>query len=272
MIRKIVTTIFLLISPYIVAQDSGVELPDFVITGKDIVNIGKTEKIPPDFISTISETFLKPVFPTENLQMKEVNTPVKGTIARIDSLNYLTGSFNAGVGSYSLPKVNVNFSSPFTNGLFEGFAGAENRRAYVANSDRYTLNGGASLSLYTDDDAAFLPGTQFKFNGDYNTAAYKFFASDDPTLKRILNNGSAYVEINNLMGQNFVFSAKLADDNFNLKNENYTENMFDISGFAQYTLPAFNIGLDADYKKQILTNDYVAGNKVNFISAKPRLD
>ena len=71
------------------------------------------------------------------------------------------------------------------------------------------------------------------------------------------------------MGQNFVFSAKLADDNFHLRNENFTENMFNISGFVQYTLPAFNIGLAANYKKQILTNYYMSGNKVNFISVKP---
>jgi hypothetical protein len=271
MIRKILTVILFLVPVCIQAQDSGVELPDFVITGKDVVNIGKTEKIQPDFISTISETFLKPVFPTENLQMKEVNIPIKGTSTLLDSLNYLTGSLDAGLGSYSLPKVDVNFSSPFANGLFEGHAGAENRRAYVDNSDRYSLNGGASLSLYTDDDASFLPGTQFKFNGDYSTTAYKFFASDNPFLKRTLNNGNAYVEMNNLMGKYFVFSAKLADDNFNLKNENYTENLFNLSGFAQLTLPAFNLGLDVDYKKQILTNNYVSGNKVNFISARPTI-
>jgi hypothetical protein len=269
MIKKLLPAILLLFAPYIAAQDSGVELPDFVITGKDIINVGKTQKIPPDYIPTISEAFLKPVFPTENLQMKEVNIPVKGTGVLFDSLNYLTGRFDAGIGSYSLPKVDVNFASPFTNGLFEGFAGAENRRAYVDNSDRYSLKGGAGLSLYTNDDAPFLPGTQFKFNGKYSTSAYKFFASDDPTLKRTLNNGSAYVQINNLMGKYFVFSAKLADDNISLRNENFTENMFSLSGFAQLTLPAVNIGMEADYKKQILSNDYVSGNNYNFISVKP---
>ena len=90
--------------------------------------------------------------------MNEVNTPVKGAISQIDSLNYLTGSFNAGLGSYSLPKTDLTFSSPFNNGLFEGFAGANNTRAYVSNSDRYSLDGGASLSLYTDDDASFYRG------------------------------------------------------------------------------------------------------------------
>ena len=64
----------------------------------------------------------------------------------------------------------------------------------------------------------------------------------------------------------------MADHNFNLKNENYTETMFDISGFAQYTMPAFNIGLDADYKKQILTNDYVAGNRLILFLPSERLD
>jgi hypothetical protein len=271
MIRKILTALLLLICPYIAAQESDVELPDFVITGKDIVNIGKTEKIPPDFISTISEIFLKPVFPTENLQMKEVNTPIKGSGALADSLNYLTGSLNAGLGSYSLPKADLNFSSPFTNGIFEGFAAVDNTRAYVENSDRYLINGGASLSLYTDDDASFLPGTQFKFNGEYNTSAFKFFASDNPSFKRILNNGNAYFGMDNLMGKYFIFSAKLSDDNLDLKNESFTENIFDISGFAQLTLPAFDLGIEANYKKQILTNDYMSGNKINFLSTRPTM-
>jgi hypothetical protein len=269
MIRKILAALFLIICPFIAAQQSDVELPDFVITGKDIVNVGKNEKIPPDFISTISETFLKPVFPTENLQMKEVNTPVKSASPLTDSLNFLTGSFDAGLGSYSLPKANLYFSSPFTNGLFEGFAAADNTRAYVENSDRYSINGGASLSLYTDDDASFLPGTQFKFNGDYNTSAYKFFASENPSLKRILDNGNASFGLDNLMGKYFIFSAKLSDENFDLKNEDFKENIFNVRGFAQLNLPAFNLGLEANYKKQFLTNNYTSGSNVNFISTRP---
>ncbi|MGA7722814.1 MAG: TonB-dependent receptor [Ignavibacteriaceae bacterium] len=270
MIRKILT-LLVLIAPFIAAQDSGVELPDFVITGKDVVSVGKTEKIPPDFISTISETFLKPVFPTENLQMNEVNTPVKGAISQIDSLNYLTGSFNAGLGSYSLPKTDLTFSSPFNNGLFEGFAGANNTRAYVSNSDRYSLDGGASLSLYTDDDASFLPGTQFKFSGEYITSSYKFFASDNPGLKRTVDNGSASFEINNLMGEYFIYSAKLSDENVELKNEKFSENLFNLSGYAQLTLPFYNLGIEVNDKKQILTNNFINKSNIDFISSRPTM-
>ena len=61
MIRKILT-LLVLIAPFIAAQDSGVELPDFVITGKIVVSVGKTEKIAPDFISTTGN-FLKACFP-----------------------------------------------------------------------------------------------------------------------------------------------------------------------------------------------------------------
>jgi hypothetical protein len=270
MIRKLLI-LLLLITPYLAAQNSGVELPDFVITGKEVVSVGKTEKIPPDFISTISEAFLKPVFPTENLQMKTVDTPIKGTIAQIDSLDYFTGNLNAGLGSYNLPKASLNFSSPFTNGLFEGFAGGENMKAYVANSERYSLNAGVSLSLYEDDDASFLPGTQYKFNGEYNTTAFRFFGSDDPSLKRTLNNENAYFEMNNLMGKYFIFSARLSNDYTGLEKENFTENLTSLKGFAELTLPVFNLGLELNDERQLLTNNYLNAYQDNFISAKPTM-
>ena len=43
-------------------QNPNVQLPDFVITGKDVVSLQKARKIDPGYISTISEAFIKPVF------------------------------------------------------------------------------------------------------------------------------------------------------------------------------------------------------------------
>ena len=170
-------------------SNSGVELPDFVITGKDVVSLRHAQKIPPDFVPAISKEFLNPVFPTENLKMKEVTTPIKGTMTLLDTLNYQTGNLEFGLGSYYLPSARLNFASPFSNGLFEMHGDAENQRAYVPNSGRYSLKGGASLSLYVQDDAAIFPGSQYKFSGDYNIQAYKLYGSKDPTYKRNLNAG-----------------------------------------------------------------------------------
>ena len=42
-------------------QDQNAELPDFVITGTEAVSVEKAKKMEPDFGSTISEEFLKPI-------------------------------------------------------------------------------------------------------------------------------------------------------------------------------------------------------------------
>ncbi|MCL5031255.1 MAG: hypothetical protein M1480_19810 [Bacteroidetes bacterium] len=275
MIKKFIIALFLISTYLLNAQDqqqnTDVELPDFVITGKDVVTIRNVQKIPPDFVSTISEEFLKPVFPTENLPVKEVNTPIKGAVSLDDSLNYINGSIEALLGSYYLPKASLNFSSPFRNGLFEGYANAENRRAYVDNSERYSLNGGASLALFVNDDAGFLPGTKFKFNGDYGTSNYKFFASPTPLLKRTLNNGDASVKIENLMSKYFIYSGKLSDEISLLGNENFTENMFNIDGYAKLSLAAFNLRANLNYKKQTITNDLNSHSRFSYIAVRPAM-
>ncbi len=276
MIKNIVLIVILSSAYFLNAQDqqkqnTDVELPDFVITGKDVVTIRNVQKIPPDFVPTISEEFLKPIFPAENLPVKEVNTPVKGAISLDDSLNYFNGNIDAYVGSYYLPKANLNFSSPFRNGLFDSYVNAENRRAYVDNSERYSLNGGASLSLIINDNADFLPGTKFKLNGDYGTSNYKFFASQTPLLKRTLNDGDASVLIENLMSKYFIFSGKLTDNISSLVSENFTENMFNVAGFAQLSLAAFNLNASLDYKKQTLTNDINANSRFSYIAFKPTI-
>ena len=76
MIKNLIILIFLFATFSIFAQEqkqnSDVQLPDFVITGKDIVTIKKAQKIPPAFVSTISDQFIKPILPNEGLPVKEL--------------------------------------------------------------------------------------------------------------------------------------------------------------------------------------------------------
>jgi len=253
-------------------SNSGVELPDFIITGTDVVSLRHVQKIPPDFIPAISEEFLKPVFPTENLKIKEVSTPVKGTLTMLDTLNYQTGNLEVGLGSYYLPSAKLNFSNPFSNGLFEIYGDGENRRAYVPNSDRYSLKGGASLSLYVQDDASILPGSQFKFSGDYGLQAYKLYGSNIPNYNRTLNTGNASFGLNNLMDKYFLFSAKVSDNLSSLKGEHFSENMVKLGGYTQFGLYSLNLGADVNFKKQTISNDVNPNSMYGFIAIRPTIN
>jgi hypothetical protein len=273
MIKKLIVLFFVFSSFTLFAQEqkqnSDVQLPDFVITGKDIVTIKKAKKIPPDFVSTISTEFIKPVQPNENLPVKELKTPIKGAMTLIDSLNYLSGSFSAGMGIYALPSVNLNFTAPFNVGMLEVFGNGINNRAYVTNSENYHINGGANLLFSINENSNFLPGSQIKFHGNFGTNSYKLFGSNIPNFRRVFNDGNASVSFDNLINKYFIFSAKLNDNISALRNENFSENMLKLTGFARLSLSNFNLGTDITYKKQTLKNDIVTNGSFDFIALKP---
>ena len=62
---KYFLTIFLFVSILIYSQEEqnpNVELPDFVIFGQENISVRRVDKMGPDFISTVSNEFLKPSY------------------------------------------------------------------------------------------------------------------------------------------------------------------------------------------------------------------
>ncbi len=145
MMKKIIP-LLVLINIICFAQDNkksnqNVELPDFVITGKENVSIESAKKIPPDFISTVSPNFLKPVFSPEELEMKEISNPVKNEIALFDSLDYISGVLEAGLGIYTLPTTTLKLGIPFSSGIFDAFVNVDNKRKYDTLASELVQNG-----------------------------------------------------------------------------------------------------------------------------------
>src|SRR5574337_870069 len=122
MMNKLILAFILSFSLQAAAQvtkksNPNVELPDFIITGKEVISVEQAKKIPPDFVSTISSGFIKPSYSTEELQLKEFPDPVKNNLNLLDSSNYHNGWLEGGVSSYYLPAGKLIYSSPFTNGV-----------------------------------------------------------------------------------------------------------------------------------------------------------
>lgn len=262
MTNKIIITIIILFNAAYAQQNPNVELPDFVITGTDVISVQGAQKIQPEFVSTISEQFFKPVFSPEELEIKDLSSPVKGNLNVLDSLNYLRGNLDFGAGIYSLPVANLSYLFPFDNFTAAGKFNGENHRAHVDNSERYLINGGLDLLFTTSSSSLFLPGTQFKLGGEFGSSAYKFYAVNDP-LKRTLNNGNFSFGIANQMNKTFVFDLSIEDDLSSINEENYNENILNLKGITKINFSAFNIRVSANYKKQFLTIDNTAANIPN---------
>jgi hypothetical protein len=276
MMKKIL--IFFIVIPFICfaqdekKQDQNVELPDFVITGTEAVSVEKAQKMEPDFGSTISEEFLKPIFSGEQLELRNFVNPIKENISLKDSVQYMNGRFNAGIGSLSMPEADILVTAPFNGGIFEWFAMTDNRMAYISNSDKYNLGGGLNLSLFTKNDSSFLPGTEIKFHGNYDLSSYKFYGSDvNPAQRRTLNGGDVSLNVNNYLDDYFVFASSIENEFNSLKNESFSENFLQLKGYGKLTLSAFNLSCDLILKKQFLTNNTINASQNSFVGIAPKI-
>lgn len=257
--KNFLTILLIVSSVFVYSQDDkskvpGVELPDFVITGKDVIAVKKTDKIKPEFVTTISENFLKPSYSPEELEISEFSLPIQKDLSFLDSTYFYNGYIAAGLGRYSFPYVDALYGKPIENGIvrlkFSGF----NNREYVDNSDRYGLKAGADLLYWTNIDSRFLPGTQFHLSGEYGTDGYKFFMSDNPTEKRSLNSGRINLNIKNDFNSSFLFDINLDDQITSIQQEPFNENNLNLKAQALFRVSFLNIGVVTDYRNHSIKN------------------
>ncbi|HKI77899.1 MAG TPA: hypothetical protein VKA26_05110 [Ignavibacteriaceae bacterium] len=252
-------------------QNPNVELPDFVITGKDVISLQKAKKLDPGFISTISEEFIKPVFSPEELGIKDISNPIQNESGILNTEKVYSAKLNVVTGIYNSPSGNFTFTQPFGSGIFEAAINGENHRAYVENSDWYGANGGLNLSFFVPGDSK-IRGTQFKIHGDYGLSSYKFFASNNPGERRNYYKGNISVDINNLVNRHFIFSLKAADEYSYLNKENFTENLIKTDGFFKANFSYFKIGSNINYTKQILKNNLIGSGNFDYLSVRPYVE
>jgi hypothetical protein len=274
MIYKLLS-LFIVLAIIVPAQDSvksnaNVELPDFVITGKEVISVEQAKKIPPDFVSILSNSFIKPEHSPEELQLKEFPNPLKNNLKLFDSLNYGNGWLDAGIGSYFLPTAKLVYSSPFGNGVFEGRVTALNQRADVINSEKYSLSGGATLYYFLNSQLPLFNGTKFRFNGDLATSGYRLYgAFTNPDQKRNLNKGNFSFLINDLSNESFIYELNFSDELASLDKPFFSENLFGFDGYFKTEFSAFNLGLNYNYKRQYISNKLQNKSEFYFLSVQP---
>ncbi len=251
------------------SKNPNVELPDFVITGQDVISIKRAIKIKPDFISTVTEKFVKPVHSPEELGLRQLSDPIKEDLILLDSTAFSNGSLSAGAGIYILPEANLNYTYPFHNGILKADLGGMYQRDYIENSDRYSFYGGAGIEYSLGVIDKSLPGTQFLLGGDYYSLAYKLFASNNPEQKRTKNEGNYYLGIKSTAGKVFIFDLQFDDYVTSLVEDNFNENLINLNGFARLQLSDIGLGIKTNYQKQFFTTDSLDNIGFNYFFFRP---
>ncbi len=264
-------TILLLSSAVIYSQGTNpnVELPDFVIFGKDVISVRKVDKLKPDYISTVSDEFLKPAYKPDYLDLADISNPVEAELSLLDSADFRKGFIELKAGRYQLPAGELNYTFPFTGGMIHGIVKGLNQLEYVDQSDKQYLEGSLDIaySLPTNLDA--MPGTKFSLSGDHNKNLFKFFGSIDPERKRNLNIGNASIGIQNLYMKEFIFDLNGGGDFTYINDEKFNESLLYANAFGRLKLSSFSLGVKATYQHQNLTTDSLSEFKSDAYFFRP---
>lgn len=266
--------ICIIIASVAIAQEEknpNVELPDFIITGQDVVSVRRVKKSEPEFISTVADKYLKPVLKPDELEVAQISNPMTGDLQLIDSANYYKGVLNLSAGRYTIPAGELNYAFPFTRGMLHGIVYGDNRIAFADNSERYSYGGALDFdySLATGNNTQ--PGTKFKLGGKHTISSFKFYGSANPTRERKLNIGTAYLNISNLYLKQFIFDVNVAGDFTYTDKENYTESLLLSDVFGRLQIDDFWLNLKADYQKQFLTTDSLGNVNSDFYQLRPSI-
>ncbi len=269
--KKLSIIIFLLSLAVMFAQENNpnVELPDFVILGRDVVSVRKVNKIEPDFISTGSKDFLKPEYKPDQLRVADFSSPVGTDLSLLDSANFRRGFLELKAGRYQLPAGELNYSFPFTRGMLHGIIKGLNQTAYVDNSDIQFIQGSLDFIYSLPTYINTLPGTKFSISGDHTNNYFKFFGSNDPGRKRTLNIGNAEIGVQNLYMKQFIFDIKAGGDFTYLDDDKFNEALVYSSAFAKLNLSDFALELKSIYQNQKLTTDSLTDKTSDYYLLRP---
>ena len=268
---KYFLTILLLSINIIYSQDTNpnVELPDFVIFGKDVISIRKVDKLKPDYISTVSNEYLKPAYKPDYLELANVSNPVETELSLLDSANYRKGFIELKAGLYQLPAGELNYTFPYTGGMIHGFIKGLNQLEYVDNSDKQYLEGSLDFTYSLPTNLSAMPGTKFNLSGDHTKNIFKFFGSIDPERKRNLNIGNASIGIQNLYMKEFIFDLNGGGDFTYLDNEKFNESLLYANAFGRLKLSTFSLGVKAGYQHQNLSTDSLSNSNTDAYYFRP---
>ena len=250
-------------------KNPNVELPDFVITGRDVIVVRRVDKIPADMVSAVSEEYLKPAIKPEQLEVLEISNPVERDLSILDSADYHRGFISLESGRYKLPSGEINYTFPFERGMLHGIISGLNQLEYVKNSDRQSLFGALNFNYLLPIDGQFIPGTKFTLGGKHQGNLFKFFGSVNPGLERKLNIGTVNAGIQNLFMKQFIFDLNFAGDFTYLDDAEFKESLFSTNAFARFQMENFGLGIKGNFQNQSLKTDSLTDVSSNFVFVRP---
>jgi len=228
-------------------ENPNVELPQFVITGKEAYDFPALDKQKPELVSAVSEQYFKPIYSPDDLEIKSFSEPIKKAGILLDSVLFVNGEAELSVGNNYLPSVQALYRLPMKSALFTATVSAKNQRPYIPDADRNTFSVDAGYNLISDDSSGFLPFSKFGVSTLLKNDAFKLFGSPQSDIRRNILLWGVTSKIENLISESFLYSLTLQNSYLNLKNDLMKEDVFEGKGYAKYYSKNINVSLSLTY-------------------------
>lgn len=250
------------------SEQQSIELPDFVITGKQSIDVQTAVKPKIELVSILSKDFYTPQYSTEELPLFFQSIPSQNLPSIKFSQDYLTGKLNLMLGKYTFPFGELFLTKSIENYLFNMKIWGSNIKEYVPfagyNNSGININNDFFISTKSD----FLPGTKIKLDATYYRDSYNFYGSLFPNDKRETNNFVAKFSLINNYINYFHFGFDVAGDVFNINSNNFKEIKIDWNGFTEFTLKDFSLGGKINFIKQTLNDNVLKERAYNYFDSK----
>jgi hypothetical protein len=247
-----------------------IELPDFVITGVQTVNIPMAKKIKPQLVTMLSKEFITPIFSPEMFALSAISKPVVPNLELLAKRESINGQLRVGAGLYTLPQGELNIGKSFKHASLFGTVFGLNEREYIDNAG-YNISGGSINSdFFVSNKSGFLPGLNVFFNLQYFRDSYKFYGSDSSDLERKTQTTNVAFGIKNTLNRNFKYGFKLSGNIFDIAENNFGESRLTADAFIDLMVSSFGIHSDAQFINQDLTNNPTGKTNYSYLSTDSR--
>lgn len=235
-------------------EQKSIELPDFVITGRQSVEVQSAQKKKPELIATLSQDFFTPYYSPEELPLLISSDPLQ-IIPPVASGDQFSGRLYFGAGRYTLPLGQLSLGKSFGNFLLSADLWGHNTRSYIPDAGYNTSGASINSKAFIDTDSDLLPGMSISLGGRFWRDNYKFFGSVNPLYERKTNRAAAALLINNDYGRLFNFNISLNADFLTVTETDLSERFLSAGAGFKLRLGNLLIGADGKYQKQLLNNN-----------------
>ncbi len=247
--RNKILILILLLPALLCAQNQGnegVEIPEFVITGSQQVNIPVMRKKRPKLIPVLDQEFFLPAYAPDNLTLRKFNYSFNLTGPAVKKGKYFGGVLQISGGLHTLPDgiftIDKNVKHLLIHGKLWGF----NVNDYVKYSNYNESGGEAGLTFYLSKKSPFMPGMKIASFLSGMRNSFYLFGSNSPSFLRKSDDMVARVRLQYSIKKYFNYNLNFFTKLFELKEIGLKDYNYCSDGFLQYKFS--NAGLRLDYK------------------------